>query len=325
MIVSLTVCTSHAVLNSVSYQYDALGRLTNERRSNGSTIAYTYDVNGNRTARIVSTTPDTIAPTIALSAPTTSTGSSVNPLFSALDDVQVTGYLLNESATPPTANYTGWSSAAPTSYTFTGITPGTPTSKTLYAWAKDAAGNMTSKDATITITIPVLKVDFINLNKGGGQINSNIGGMNCTGNPCITPFDFSVPAQVTLTGAADTDSFFTGWGMLCNGTGTCVLTMDSSKTVSTTFDRLKLVMIPGVTNSYYGLIANAYKAAVDKDTIDATIGIFGGDVILNKAISVTIKGGFDSAYSSNTTGYSTIYGKLIINKGKLNVERIIVK
>ena len=42
---------------------------------------------------------------------------------------------MNESATPPSASGSGWATVAQTAYTFT--TAGT---KTLYAWARDAAG-----------------------------------------------------------------------------------------------------------------------------------------------------------------------------------------
>jgi hydrogenase small subunit len=68
--------------------------------------------------------------------------------FTAGDNVGVTGYLVTESATRPLETAAGWSSAKPPSYTFqsAGV-------KTLYAWAKDAAGNIsTSRSASVTIT-----------------------------------------------------------------------------------------------------------------------------------------------------------------------------
>jgi hypothetical protein len=46
---------------------------------------------------------------------------------------------LTESATPPLATDTGWSSAIPTSYTFK-----TWGNNTLYAYAKDAVGNVSA-------------------------------------------------------------------------------------------------------------------------------------------------------------------------------------
>jgi len=94
---------------------------------------------------------DTTPPTVtAFSIPSTSNSLTV-PIntFTATDNVAVTGYLLTETSTKPSATATGWSSTPQTSYTFS-----TPGNKTLYAWAKDAAGNVSnSRNANVTINI----------------------------------------------------------------------------------------------------------------------------------------------------------------------------
>jgi len=82
--------------------------------------------------------------------PATSTTLTV-PITSLLatDDVAVTGYKLTESATPPLAGDSGWSATAPETHTFAeaGI-------KTLWAWAKDAAGNVSAGVSdTVVITL----------------------------------------------------------------------------------------------------------------------------------------------------------------------------
>jgi chitinase len=97
---------------------------------------------------------DTTAPTIsAFTIPSSSTSLTVSiNSFTATDDVGVTGYMVTNSSTAPTASAAGWSSSAPTSYTFASST--TSGSKTLYAWAKDAAGNVSaSKSASVTLSI----------------------------------------------------------------------------------------------------------------------------------------------------------------------------
>ncbi len=95
---------------------------------------------------------DTTAPVIsAFTIPATSTSLTV-PItsFVASDNVGVTGSMVTESATAPAAGASGWSSSAPTSYTF--ASAGT---KTLYAWAKDAAGNISaSRSASVIIALP---------------------------------------------------------------------------------------------------------------------------------------------------------------------------
>lgn len=69
--------------------------------------------------------------------------------LSATDNVGVTGYLVTESATTPLATDSGWSAAPPVAHTLTAASV-----TTLYAWAKDAAGNISAaKSATPAYTI----------------------------------------------------------------------------------------------------------------------------------------------------------------------------
>jgi DNA-binding beta-propeller fold protein YncE len=97
---------------------------------------------------------DTVAPTVtAFTLPVTYSSLTV-PIttLTASDNFGVAGYLLTESSTKPSATASGWSSTAPGSYTFTGT--GT---KTLYAWAKDAAGNVSAgRSATVTVSAGAL-------------------------------------------------------------------------------------------------------------------------------------------------------------------------
>ena len=95
-------------------------------------------------------TTDTTPPTVtAFSIPPTSTSLTIPiSIFTATDNLGVTGYLVATSATKPSATAAGWSAAATASYTF----PAAGT-YTLYAWAKDAAGNVSaSKSATVTVS-----------------------------------------------------------------------------------------------------------------------------------------------------------------------------
>ena len=100
----------------------------------------------------ITVTADSAAPTVtSFTIPATASTLTV-PVSSlvASDNVGVTGYLISESSTPPAASAAGWSPTAPTSFTFAGY--GT---RTAYAWAKDAAGNVSAGlPASITITLP---------------------------------------------------------------------------------------------------------------------------------------------------------------------------
>ena len=97
------------------------------------------------------TTADRTAPTVvSFTIPSTSTSLTVAiSSFTASDNVRVTGYMVNRSSTKPSATATGWSATAPTSYTAGAAGP-----TTLYAWAKDAAGNVSaSRSATVNISL----------------------------------------------------------------------------------------------------------------------------------------------------------------------------
>jgi hypothetical protein len=97
---------------------------------------------------------DTTAPTVtAFTIPASSTSLTVSiDLFTATDDVGVTGYMVTNSSTKPTASASGWLTSVPASYTFSSST--TSGTKTLYAWAKDAAGNVSaSKSVSVTLSI----------------------------------------------------------------------------------------------------------------------------------------------------------------------------
>jgi len=123
--------------------------------SAGTKTAYAWvkdaagNVSASRSATVVISLADVTAPTmLSFKLPATSKTRTV-PVTSlnASDAVAVTGYLISESPTPPLATDARWSNNAPTSFTFS--SSGT---KTAYAWAKDAAGNVsTSLKATVKI------------------------------------------------------------------------------------------------------------------------------------------------------------------------------
>ncbi len=74
--------------------------------------------------------------------------------FSAIDDVGVTGYLITQSPTIPSLTNPNWTSNAPTTHTLP-----SEGAHTLYAWAKDADGNISASLSRYVIilaaTIPV--------------------------------------------------------------------------------------------------------------------------------------------------------------------------
>ena len=84
---------------------------------------------------------DTVLPTVTdfvATSPSTSLDITI-AAFTALDNIEVTGYRITESATPPAAGDPGWVGTAPTTYTVAA-----DGSYTLYPWVRDAAGNVST-------------------------------------------------------------------------------------------------------------------------------------------------------------------------------------
>ena len=107
-------------------------------------------------AQISITVTDVIKPVVsAFAIPSTSKSATVAiATFTVSDNGVITGYLLTLTATAPLTTNTDWGVSKPTSYTFTGLKAGV-NAKTIYAWAKDAAGNVSlSRSAKTTITLP---------------------------------------------------------------------------------------------------------------------------------------------------------------------------
>src|SRR5512139_3016804 len=135
---------------SNGYSYKAIESLD----SDGDGFTNIQEINaktfpGSATSKPAS---DTTAPTVtAFSIPSAATTLAVSiTTLTATDNVGVTGYLVSESSTKPSATAAGWSASKPASYAFA-----SEGSKTLYAWAKDAANNVSaSLSASTTITLP---------------------------------------------------------------------------------------------------------------------------------------------------------------------------
>ncbi len=116
--------------------------------------AWAKDAAGNvsavKSAAVTVTLPDAIVPVVTFTLPATATNLTVLvSAFTATDNVGVTGYLINKSATPPAAAAAGWTTTAPASVI------AVAGANTFYAWAKDAAGNVSAvKSAAVTVTLP---------------------------------------------------------------------------------------------------------------------------------------------------------------------------
>ena len=67
-----------------------------------------------------------------------------------------------------------------------------------------------------------------------GTVTSSPAGINC-GNTCSSAFTSGT--VVTFTARVSGNRVFAGWSGACTGTGTCTVTMNADKSVTTTFNR----------------------------------------------------------------------------------------
>lgn len=68
---------------------------------------------------------------------------------------------------------------------------------------------------------------------GGGQVDSTDKRLSC-GNKCVSPY--TAGAVVTLNAKANSGSSFVGWGGVCAGTGSCVVTINGINEAIARFD-----------------------------------------------------------------------------------------
>jgi len=79
----------------------------------------------------------------------------------------------------------------------------------------------------------VASLTIIEEGTGSGMVTSSPAGISC-GPTCSG--SYIQGTSVTLTAAPSSGSVFAGWSGVCSGTGDCVVTMDSDKSVTATFN-----------------------------------------------------------------------------------------
>ena len=210
--------------------------------------AWAKDAAGNvstsATATTVVTLPDTTPPTVTVFAvPATSSSLTISiTTLTATDNIAVSGYMVNESAAVPSASATGWSASASTSYTFT-----TAGSKTLYAWAKDAAGNVSaSRSASTVVSLPP-------------TISS---GTPASGSSGVPP---GTSVSATFSKAMDSTTISTTTFLLKNSSSTTIpssVTYDSTSRTATPYPSTAL----GPSQSYTATILGGSTDPRVKDT-----------------------------------------------------------
>jgi hypothetical protein len=188
-----------------------------------------------------------------------------------------------------------------------------------------------AQELKVTPATVTLNISFAGA--GGNKVESTSPdhSIDCLkGNPAGCSASFITGQQVTLSATADGESIFAGWSA---NAPAGVVTMDSDKTVTATFDASPAkVRIDNSATVYYTLGAALADAPAPLAPVLATEiraqampTVFVEDIIMTNPVAILLKGGYVDEGFSDQSGYSTIVGFLKLQTGKLLVERLNVK
>ena len=157
---------------------------------------------------------------------------------------------------------------------------------------------------------------------GNGLIESIPSNFACGVESCSG--NFPQKSIVSLYPVPDDSSIFGGWGTPCSGTGGCAFTLNANTTLTATFE-LKPARIYGISPmSYFTSLQAAYEGSENNNVIQTKALTFAENLTIDGARTVTIRGGYDAVYDKNV-GYGKLAGKLIIKRGKVIADRLVIK
>ena len=241
---------------------------------------------------------------------------TVPVIMSASDNIKIADYCLNVSGNPGACS---WSPTAPALHTFGSFGP-----HTLYAFARDAAGNIsTPLSATVTV-VPTATLKVVLNGTGGGAVTGPVAGITCSAPPLagVCTADFPLNTNVTLSAAPTGSALFSGWGGACTGTGSCTLKLTGNLTAAATFASPQSVRLSCTTPpKYYVSLQQAYTEAPDGCVIQALAGVLRENLAVDQNKVVTIKGGYDTAFTTNV-GTTGLTGSLSLINGTAILENL---
>jgi hypothetical protein len=191
----------------------------------------------------------------------------------------------------------------------------------------------TNTDSTPIYTTDTLYVDWAAINNGTGATSATfytklyVDGVEKQS--WYTPPPLNVNYSVNVIDYSI--------GTLSAGTHTIKIVADSTNAVDesnetdneytktiTVFEGSCLTLPVRRASGSYNAIQDAYKDAVDGDTIQSQAVFFSENLDFSRNISVTIMGGYDCSFSSNVQK-SVVNGTVTIRNGTATIENIIIR
>jgi hypothetical protein len=176
-----------------------------------------------------------------------------------------------------TAIFSGWSGAC----------TGTGTCTVAMTSAKGVGETFQPASYTLTVQLG-----------GAGSGKGTGGALDCGNGGSICKAQFAPGTIVPLVQVPSGDSIFTGWGIVCTGTGACNVKMNSSKTVSATFQpstyRVTVTVVGNGTVTGPGLNCTSGTCTTDRP--------YGSGVVL---VAAPGAGSTFSKWAGNCRGSTT--------------------
>jgi PKD repeat protein len=227
--------------------------------------------------------------------------------------------MINESSTAPAAGAAGWSASVPATYA-----AATAGAHTLYAWAKDAAGNVsTSLNASTTITLPVLTDFSATPTSGLAPLAVTFSDLSSS-TPSSWSWSFGDGATSTLQNPSHTYTATGNYTVALTATGTGGPVTVTKTAYISVIPCGSLPVKIGGTLSYYPTIQSAYDAAITGNIVQIQGQVLSGPLSLLGNATVELQGGFSCDFFTNP-GYTTITGPITIGGGTtVIVENIVI-
>jgi len=288
--------------SSTAWTATAPSNVTAAAAGTATFYAWAKDAAGNvslaKSASVVITLPDTTAPVVsAFTLPATSTSLTIPvTAFAASDNLAVAGYLITQSATAPAASAAGWLAAPPAS-----VTVAAAGSATFYAWAKDAAGNVSlAKSATVTVTVagdttkPTLTISALADGAYTNKSTLNVSGIATDDNALKSVTVNDQPVTVNADGSFSTALVLTAGANTITVVATDNAGNQQTDSRSVTYDPTAPVL--------------AVSAPADNITTTASYIALSGTISETSTVSVKVNNGSPQAASiSGTTFSATVY------------------
>ena len=158
---------------------------------------------------------------------------------------------------------------------------------------------------------------------GSGTVLSTPSGIACNTN-CSALF----PANTSLSlhPAASPYSLFSGWTSgECSGTTDCPFVMNSNRSMTAAFDKDVIHQVAiGKPPTYFPSIQAAYAAAKEGDVINIWALPFDENLLCNRPVGITFRGGYDDRYSA-IAGKIKLKGTLKIRNGRVVADGVSIE